>query len=100
MQKCVSGEGFAALGCFTVTSGLKSGTVQILMTNTVLITGASQGIGKATALRFLREGYNVVLAARQPDRLEAVAEEVRALRQQALVLPTDVRDINQVTAMV
>lgn len=70
------------------------------MTNTVLITGASQGIGKATALRFAREGYNIVLAARQPDRLEAVANEIRSLGQQALAIPTDVRDINQVTAMV
>lgn len=70
------------------------------MTNTVLITGASQGIGKAIALRFAQEGYNVVLAARQADRLEAVANEIRNLGQQALAIPTDVRDINQVRALI
>jgi len=47
------------------------------MAPTVLITGASQGIGKATALLFAREGYDLVLAARQPDRLSAVAQEVQ-----------------------
>lgn len=78
------------------------------MTQTVLITGASQGIGKATALRFAREGYNVVLAARQPDRLEAAAEEIRSIQSscpdlrghQALAIPTDVRDVEQVNALV
>jgi NADP-dependent 3-hydroxy acid dehydrogenase YdfG len=70
------------------------------MTNTVLITGASQGIGKATTLRFAREGYNIVLAARQPDRLKAAADEVSVLGQQALAIPTDVRDVNQISATV
>jgi short-subunit dehydrogenase len=70
------------------------------MTSTVIITGASQGIGKATALLFARNGYNLVLAARQPERLEAVAEEVRSLGQSALAIPTDVRDAEQVKALV
>ncbi|WP_255348350.1 SDR family NAD(P)-dependent oxidoreductase [Gloeocapsa sp. PCC 7428] len=53
------------------------------MANTVLITGASQGIGKATALRFAQEGYDIVLAARQSDRLEAAAEKVQSCGQKA-----------------
>ncbi|HEY9738659.1 MAG TPA: SDR family oxidoreductase [Trichocoleus sp.] len=70
------------------------------MTKTVLITGASQGIGKATALRFAQEGYDVVLAARQPDRLGAAADEIRSLGQAALAVPTDVQDPAQVQALV
>lgn len=70
------------------------------MPSTVLITGASQGIGKATALLFARQGYDLVLAARQPDRLEAVASEVRSLGQNALAVPTDVRDSEQVKTLV
>ena len=40
-----------------------------------LITGAGSGIGKATSLTFLREGFSVVLAGRHADKLEAVARE-------------------------
>ena len=70
------------------------------MAQTVLITGASQGIGKATALELARCGYDVVLAAREPDRLEAVAAEVRSLGRLALAVPTDVRDYQQVEHLV
>ena len=71
-----------------------------IMASTVLITGASQGSGRATALRFAREGYDVVLAARGRDRLEAVAQEVRALGRQALAHSTDVGDSQQVKGLV
>lgn len=70
------------------------------MAPTVLITGASQGIGKATALLFARKGYDLVLAARQADRLEAVAQEVQTLGRAALTIPTDVRDFDQVKSLV
>lgn len=70
------------------------------MAPTVLITGASQGIGKATALLFARKGYDLVLAARQPERLEAVAQEVQTLGRAALSIPTDVRDAEQVNTLV
>lgn len=55
----------------------------------VLITGASSGIGAATARLLGREGYRVVLAARREDRLESVAADVRSSGGHALVVPTD-----------
>lgn len=70
------------------------------MTQTVLITGASQGSGKATALLFAQKGYDVVLTARSPERLEQAAAEVRALGREALAVPADVGDRPQVDALV
>lgn len=70
------------------------------MAPTVLITGASQGIGKATALLFARNGYNVVLAARSHDRLAALAQELKTFNHSALAIPTDVRDAEQVQSLV
>jgi len=57
---------------------------------TVLVTGASSGIGRATAVEMARRGANVVLAARRAERLETVAAECRALGVTALAVPTDV----------
>lgn len=70
------------------------------MASTVLITGASQGIGKATAMLFAQQGYNVVLAARHADRLKAVAEELQAYGHSALAVPTDVKQFEQVNTLV
>lgn len=70
------------------------------MANTVLITGASQGTGKATALLFARHGYDVILAARQPERLEQVAAAVRAQNRQALAVSTDTSDPQQVEVLI
>ncbi|SCL39678.1 Short-chain dehydrogenase [Micromonospora rhizosphaerae] len=59
---------------------------------TVVITGASSGIGTATAYALARQGADVVLAARSQDALQRVAERCRELGGRALVVPTDVTD--------
>ncbi|HEY9849042.1 MAG TPA: SDR family oxidoreductase [Leptolyngbyaceae cyanobacterium] len=70
------------------------------MAETVLITGASEGIGKATALLFARHGYNIVLAARQADRLLIAAQEIEEQGTAALAVPTDVTDPEQVNNLI
>lgn len=55
-----------------------------------VVTGASSGIGAATAKQFAAEGFRVVLGARREDRLEAVAEEIRAAGGEATVYKVDV----------
>lgn len=57
---------------------------------TAVITGASSGIGKATALEFARRGVNLVLAARRIGLLDGVAEECRTHGVTATSVPTDV----------
>lgn len=66
----------------------------------VVITGASSGIGRAVALEAAARGAKVVLAARHEQALERVAQEVRDLGGQALVVPTDVRERPQVEHLV
>ncbi|GAB0112848.1 SDR family oxidoreductase [Acidisoma sp. C75] len=65
----------------------------------VVITGASAGVGRATAREFARHGYDVGLIAREPERLEAAAQELRSrYGVRALALPTDVADARAVEA--
>ena len=58
----------------------------------IAITGASAGVGRATAERFARAGARIGLIARDRERLEATAAEVERLGGGALVLPLDVAD--------
>ena len=64
-----------------------------------LVTGASSGIGEATALALAAEGAAVAVAARRRDRLEALAEKIGGTGR-VLVHETDVTDESQVRAMV
>jgi NAD(P)-dependent dehydrogenase (short-subunit alcohol dehydrogenase family) len=68
------------------------------MGDVVVITGASGGIGRATARRFARDGAKIALLARGRAGLEATAREVEELGGTALVLPTDVADAVEVEA--
>ena len=57
-----------------------------------LVTGAGSGIGRATALALLREGYSVVLAGRRREALERTAAEAGPAGTRALAVPADVSD--------
>ncbi len=65
-----------------------------------IVTGASSGIGKETALALARKGYAVAAAARRGDRLEEVCDACRALGAEAIPVVTDVSCEDQVRALV
>jgi NAD(P)-dependent dehydrogenase (short-subunit alcohol dehydrogenase family) len=65
-----------------------------------LVTGASQGIGRAIAVELAKVGAHVAVCSRRADALEGVAAAVRAEGRKALVLPCDVGDGAQVEAAV
>jgi len=65
---------------------------------TVVVTGASSGIGRATVRRFARPGVRIGLVARGRDGLEGARRDVEAAGGQALILPTDVADAEAVDA--
>src|SRR5882724_1635110 len=65
-----------------------------------LVTGASSGIGAATARRLAEEGASVTLVARRRDRLEALAAEIDQAGGNALVVEADITDRTQAEAAV
>ena len=66
----------------------------------MIITGASSGIGEATALLFAQRGYRVVLAARRANRLHDIADRICAAGGQALPVQTDVTQQSEIETLV
>ncbi|MGZ9163705.1 MAG: SDR family NAD(P)-dependent oxidoreductase [Anaerolineales bacterium] len=68
----------------------------------VIVTGASSGIGEATARQFAREGAKVVLAARRVDRLQALAQEIAAMGTgaEAFVVQADLSKLEDIQSLI
>jgi NADP-dependent 3-hydroxy acid dehydrogenase YdfG len=66
----------------------------------VIVTGASSGIGEATARLFGRQGARVALAARRVERLQAVAEDIAAAGGEALVVAADLSRLADIQALI
>jgi clavulanate-9-aldehyde reductase len=66
----------------------------------IAITGASSGIGEATALACARAGASVALAARRSDRIDELARQISDEGGQAVALPTDITDERQARAFI
>lgn len=71
-----------------------------LENSVAIITGASSGIGRETAILFAQKKAKVTLAARRENRLEEVAGIINRLEGEALIMPTDVSDQTQVERMI
>jgi 2-dehydro-3-deoxy-D-gluconate 5-dehydrogenase len=74
-----------------------------LTDKTAIVTGASQGIGRAIALGLARAGTNVVLAKHpegRQDEIKQVVSEIESLGRRALIVPTDVNRIDDLHAMI
>ena len=66
-----------------------------------LVTGAGPGIGRSTALAFAQDGADVVLAARRPEPLEKLAQEIaEATGRRVLAVPMDLTDLDACSAVV
>ncbi len=73
---------------------------QRIVDKVVIVTGASSGIGAATAREFAEKGARVVLAARRVDELEAQVSQITKAGGRAIACPTDITDSRQVLRLV
>jgi NAD(P)-dependent dehydrogenase (short-subunit alcohol dehydrogenase family) len=64
-----------------------------------LVTGAGSGIGRASALALMKDGFDMALAGRRKEPLEEVAREGHAMGRKTLVVPTDISNPEQIRAL-
>ncbi len=65
-----------------------------------VVTGASAGLGRGEAIALARQGADVAILARRADKLESVAEEIRAFGHKCLPIVCDVTDLDQIKSAV
>ena len=65
-----------------------------------LVTAGGRGICRANAIGFARFGANVVIASRKPENLDPTAAEIQALGVECLAMPTNIREPEEVDALV
>ena len=65
-----------------------------------IVTGGGRGLGRSVALTFGKQGAKIVLAARTMEEIDHVAEELRSLKKEAIAVPTDVSNEDQVNHLV
>ena len=71
-----------------------------LQDKVAIVTGGGRGLGRSLALLFGKEGAKVVVAARNQNQIEHVAQELKVLRKNAIAVQADVSDENQVHTLV
>jgi NAD(P)-dependent dehydrogenase (short-subunit alcohol dehydrogenase family) len=71
-----------------------------LVNQVAIVTGGGRGIGKAIAITFAKNGADVVIAARTKSEIEQVGDEIRNFGREALAIPTDIANKNDIKNMV
>lgn len=70
------------------------------MKKTIMITGATSGFGRATAVKFAQNGYNIIITGRRIDRLVELEEELKLFKINVLALNFDVRKKSEVESAI